>query len=83
VLFEFDYCSQIHRSAFQSNIDQPQHHLSRIVRQRDTMLAQSIGFVALAAVGVVNAQGSLQSWHPAGPGDCMYTFANFAGSSHK
>ncbi|KAF1941403.1 Cloroperoxidase [Clathrospora elynae] len=33
------------------------------------MCAPSIVFVALATVGFVNAQGSLASWHPAGPGD--------------
>jgi hypothetical protein len=37
------------------------------------MLAPSIILTALATVGFVNAQGSLGSWHPAGPDDCMHT----------
>jgi hypothetical protein len=40
------------------------------------MRVPSIAFVALATVGIVNAQGSLASWHPAGPGDCTYICRN-------
>jgi hypothetical protein len=52
------------------------HHLLLTHDKTKAMLASSSVFIALAAIGCVNAQGSLASWHPAGPLDCTYIIMN-------
>ncbi|KAH8632591.1 hypothetical protein IG631_11225 [Alternaria alternata] len=53
-----------------------------IPKRTDTMHMPSLIIGALMSVGFVSAQGSLESWHPARPGECTFQSNRLCSSHH-